>query len=163
MQLLSTGRRRALHRTTGRSLRRHPPAAHHDNGEDVAEDASPVGPVRRRTTPLAGLRIPRSDHRAHTSRCARFSSSFFPVPAPALEYRPYAVCDCPSHTGIIGSSRLARGSVFSGAQVISPRIDAGWHCRQLPGMSWPRGRQERRVHSAAQHGVTGPYQARQRG
>lgn len=69
----------------------------------------------------------------------------------------------PDDKGIIGSSRLARGAVFSGAQVISPRIDAGWPRRQLPRMSWPRGRQERRVHSAVQHGVTGPYQARQRG
>ena len=69
----------------------------------------------------------------------------------------------PDGKGIIGSSRSARGSAFSEVQVINPRTDAGWHRRQSPRMSWPRGRLERRVHSAAQHGVTGPYQAGQRG
>ena len=50
---------------------------------------------RRRTTPLAGLTIQRFGHHAHTSRCARFSSSSSPVPVPAPGI-VHAVCGSPS-------------------------------------------------------------------
>lgn len=49
--------------------------------------------------PLADLMNLRFCRHVHTSRYARFSSSFCPVQAPEPECHPYAVCGSPSRSG----------------------------------------------------------------
>jgi hypothetical protein len=54
---------------------------------------------RRRTMPLADLMNLRFCRHVHTSRYARFSSSFCPAPARHRRCHPYAVCGSPSRSG----------------------------------------------------------------